>query len=504
MIHSCAMRALVVCVVLLAGLGWPVPAAGQRGATGPVADLNAKARELHETDPARSLTFAEQALTAARAAQDVRGEAEALNYVAFAHRQQSRLDEARREALESVRLFTQAGDADGEAQGYNTLGLIAADDGLFAEALDFHLQALAIRERTGDKEGLAYTYNNLGNTYRNMKDYPRALQYHEQGLRLKVELGNRESEAYSHHNIGLVYFAMMDYPKALDAYRRGMAIREALNDTRGIAVSLNAIGTVQAVDAPAQALATFERALALRRQTGDERGEMATLLNIGDVLRQLGRLPAAIETYERALTIGARIDAPLMTANTLRGLAEAEAARGDWKAAYQHQLAYHAAHDQMFNAESTQRFQRLQAAHDAEGREREIKQLEAEGKARDAELARARTSRTALALIAALVIISLVLLYARYRLKHRSEAILRAQAEKLREALDRVHTLKGLLPICASCKKIRDDNGYWTQVEAYVAAHTAAEFTHSICPTCFDTLYPDMPHPEHPAPGDTR
>ena len=96
--------------------------------------------------------------------------------------------------------------------------------------------------------------------------------------------------------------------------------------------------------------------------------------------------------------------------------------------------------------------------------------------------------RTALAVTAALGILTLVLLYARYRLKQRSEARLRAQATALSEALERVHLLKGMLPICAWCKKIRDDNGYWMQVESYVASHSAAEFTHSICPSCVDQI----------------
>jgi DNA-binding response OmpR family regulator len=55
---------------------------------------------------------------------------------------------------------------------------------------------------------------------------------------------------------------------------------------------------------------------------------------------------------------------------------------------------------------------------------------------------------------------------------------------QLREALARVKTLSGLLPICAWCKKIRDDKGYWNHVEAYIAEHTEADFTHGICPEC--------------------
>lgn len=63
---------------------------------------------------------------------------------------------------------------------------------------------------------------------------------------------------------------------------------------------------------------------------------------------------------------------------------------------------------------------------------------------------------------------------------------------ELQEALARIKILSGILPICCSCKKIRDDNGYWQQVEAYVCEHTDAEFSHSICPECAARLYPEL------------
>ena len=52
-----------------------------------------------------------------------------------------------------------------------------------------------------------------------------------------------------------------------------------------------------------------------------------------------------------------------------------------------------------------------------------------------------------------------------------------------------VKTLSGLLPICASCKKIRDDKGYWNQIESYIHKHSEAEFSHGICPECMDKIY---------------
>jgi DNA-binding response OmpR family regulator len=62
---------------------------------------------------------------------------------------------------------------------------------------------------------------------------------------------------------------------------------------------------------------------------------------------------------------------------------------------------------------------------------------------------------------------------------------------ELQEALTKVKTLSGFLPICMSCKKIRNDKGYWEQVEVYIRDHCEAEFSHGICPDCMKKIYPD-------------
>jgi two-component system cell cycle sensor histidine kinase/response regulator CckA len=64
----------------------------------------------------------------------------------------------------------------------------------------------------------------------------------------------------------------------------------------------------------------------------------------------------------------------------------------------------------------------------------------------------------------------------------------------LNETLSKVKTLSGLLPICASCKKIRDDRGYWQKLETFVRERSGAEFSHSICPECMHRLYPEYAH----------
>ena len=85
------------------------------------------------------------------------------------------------------------------------------------------------------------------------------------------------------------------------------------------------------------------------------------------------------------------------------------------------------------------------------------------------------------------------------RLVDRLSASEKAQAEligELRAALGAVKQLTGLLPICANCKKVRDDFGYWNSVEHYISAHTDAKFSHGVCPDCFPKLFPGIPLPE--------
>jgi CheY-like chemotaxis protein len=84
------------------------------------------------------------------------------------------------------------------------------------------------------------------------------------------------------------------------------------------------------------------------------------------------------------------------------------------------------------------------------------------------------------------------------RLRSTQEALREAAKERenlireLQYALDNIKTLQGLIPICASCKQIRDDKGYWNQVEEYIMARSNAEFTHGICPDCAKKLYGDL------------
>ncbi|MHB0997359.1 MAG: cache domain-containing protein [Elusimicrobiales bacterium] len=105
----------------------------------------------------------------------------------------------------------------------------------------------------------------------------------------------------------------------------------------------------------------------------------------------------------------------------------------------------------------------------------------------------ARFGGVLISLVACLLILSFLVV-----LVHTETA--RETAEKMLQLREEVRTLSGIVPICAGCKKIRDDKGYWERVEVYVAQHTHAEFSHGLCPDCMKRLYPQYAE-DNPAPG---
>ncbi len=461
---------MTTAVLLFLLAAWAAPAAAQTPAPGSASALNAEAKRISNDNAEKSAEIARHALIVARDEDDAINAAEALHNLAVAQRNMGRYDLAADFAQQSADAYSAAGDRKGEAQGYNTLGLIDSDRGDFPRALEHHQKALEIRLAIGDRQGLAYSYNNLGNMYRNVQDYGRALEHHFKALEIKEELGDTSSLAFSYANIGTVYSTMGQVEKALDALRAALRIRQELGEERYVASTYNAIGLALDETDPVAALAEFEKALAIRERLGDRRGTAGTLANIGDMHRRLDRPDLAVASLTRALAIADEIKAPVLQIEIHEHLAAAEGARGNFKAAYDWHQKYASLKGHTFNQQNSDRLNRLNAAYEARQREQQIALL-------NEERQRQRTTIAA----SVLVVGVLVLLYVHRR---RWESRYRQQAEELQRAVDTAKTLRGLLPICASCKKIRDDRGSWQPLESYISSRSDADFTHGYCPAC--------------------
>jgi len=113
-----------------------------------------------------------------------------------------------------------------------------------------------------------------------------------------------------------------------------------------------------------------------------------------------------------------------------------------------------------------------------------------------------RTSLVLLSVFALFFTMMALLIRKEARLKT-SDRINRELIDKLQDSLNKVQQLEGLLPICSSCKQIRDEQGHWNTIEKYISAHSKARFSHSICPECARKIYPEY-FSDSPSSGDRQ
>ena len=107
-----------------------------------------------------------------------------------------------------------------------------------------------------------------------------------------------------------------------------------------------------------------------------------------------------------------------------------------------------------------------------------------------AETSYSRLEKITIVITVAGVFLSVVIaIVASYRVI-KAEKVLLEEKNKLQEALNEIKTLRGIIPICSHCKKIRNDDGIWQKIEKYFDEHSEAKFSHGICPDCMTRYYP--------------
>ncbi len=108
-----------------------------------------------------------------------------------------------------------------------------------------------------------------------------------------------------------------------------------------------------------------------------------------------------------------------------------------------------------------------------------------------AETSQSRLENITVVLTIVGVLLSVIIAFIATYLVVKAEKGLQDEKDKLQKALDEIKTLRGIIPICSHCKQIRDDEGLWKQMEEYIHAHSEAEFSHGICPSCMRKHYPE-------------
>ena len=414
--------------------------------------------------------------------------------------------------LDSARAIRMVIGDDAElARVVNTLGASHYQLGLYEPAINAFEVALRLRRKGTDTAGLVRTLSNIGKTYHDWEQLGDAHRILTEAITVAgtdPARGSARGSAlgYALNSRALVNIDLKKYAEAREdvassraAYARFRVLDPKADTVDSWELNVLADGLLALREKRLrEALTLLETVRASAVKRGSVRAESRALLYLGDAHQELGETGRARSAYETALGISSRANQRTLMLASLNRLASMEEAAGNTAAALKLLREYNALWNVIFDQDAMLRINSREArqATDAALRENQRQQLVIERQS--------VTMRLALVIIA--LVIALLVLFARFTARERSRARALAQAnrdlsvlnDELRAALNDVKTLSGLIPICANCKRIRDDQGYWSQVEAYLEERSDATFSHSICQSCGPTLYGDL-WPDQPA-----
>lgn len=447
-----------------------------------------------------------RAAVAALASDAGRGEkAEAYNSLGLQHWSMSRFDSALVHLRRAQSLWAEAGDTAGLGRAYNNIGVTYYQWGHYEPALEYFERSLELRRLSSDLRGRALVLSNIGNTLRDLQLYDRAVPVLDAAVASADTLGQPAVRGYALHNLGLLHMAMGNYPEARARLEESIAAYHSPDDPRLTSRdvlsgwSLNAVhlGMIHVLEGNvAEGIALLEEVRSTARAADHTRREAMALLHLGRAYRMTGNLRAAESSLERALVLATETEQRTIALDVLAALADTHESRGNTEQALASLRAHQALRDSVFSQHAVQRIAAADARAEVERQELVNARLQAEQRESEAVIVRQRAMGI---MGGALLIMSLILVGVlvrfnrtgreRARLLSRTNTALAETNRELRVALSEVRTLKGLIPICASCKKVRDDEGFWEGVETYISNRSDALFSHSICTECGPVIY---------------
>lgn len=403
------------------------------------------------------------------------------------------------------------GDTVGALRTWNNTGSAHYQLGHYEQALTAFVQALEGRRLEHDTVGISRVLTNIGKVYQDWGQFDRAETRLQEAIRYARSVNHAPMLGYALNTLAQVYVDRGEYDLAyrtidssMAAYARTRALGSAGDSVGGW--RLNALARADGLvrqGRAKEALPFLDSVTAVGQENGNIRSVAKSQMLRGQAYAQLGDLTRArallTESYELSRSVEQRVF--MMTA--LERLSQVEEKAGNASAALRALRQSTALRDTIFNQATAER---LAAEESREERERQLLEnasLREQQREQAAVIQRQKVIVFLVLVILALTALVIFLLVRFNRLgKAREEALASANKE-LRDALADVRTLSGLIPICANCKRVRDDRGYWQAVESYISSHSDATFSHAICQSCGPELYGDI-WPGVTTPSDRR
>jgi tetratricopeptide (TPR) repeat protein len=420
-----------------------------------------------------------------------------------------RLDEARRSldpVLLELEAYGGAHPGDAEMRGalgrsFRLLGSMHQIHSRFQEAIQANQKAQKVFEEIHDLRGQARVLANMGLVYIALDRLEDAAASYQQAITLAKRLPDRALEANLHLELANVYAHQNRPDSELAALALASALAARIQDSylELLAAANLSDAHLRAKDYKA-ALQCAESSLSNPAIANHPSFVAGCQVNQGIALSHLGRGPEGIRAIQKGLEYYRASQSRNEAAEVTGNLAEEYARAGDFRRAYETGLEFKKLSDELKRTEDLKRIADASASFEFDKKQTQLETLQREHQNQ------ARFKWLWIALGTLGFSLAGVLVAGRRKLLSVNDGLTevnqanRALIEQFHRAAAEVRNLQGLIPICAECKKIRDDQGAWNQLELYIQNHSEATFSHGLCPDCARDFLTELPGQLPPTP----
>lgn len=302
----------------------------------------------------------------------------------------------------------------------------------YSNSLQFFIENLNTLTKIKNRSGVASCHNNIAIIYDELNDTVNALKHHMLALYIRKSLdqskmANKDEVANSYGNIGKTYYSMNNLEKALMYYDLCLKLSEETKNKKRVALMYNNIGTVYATNKKLdEANSYFFKAYNLYKEIGINEKIAMCLINIAEVHYLKSEYPKAIEKYNEALKISRNRQSLDDVKSCYEGLHNVYLELKDYETAHEYLTYYYQVKDSIFNEESTSQINELLTKFDSEKKDQEIELLQ-----KDKEITAWLKNSLIVGIL--FIIIVALLIFSRYKVKHRANLELASKNQRIEE-----------------------------------------------------------------------
>jgi two-component system, NarL family, sensor kinase len=363
--------------------------------------------------------------------------------------------------IKSLAIKEHLGDEREIVKSLSNIGSIYLAKSQLDKALVYYLKCAEMEEKLNDQRGLAADYLNIGVLYTDKLDYDIALKYLNKSTEIRKRLNDKLGLIDNYLNTGTVYYRTKKYKEALEQFNTSLRIAEHLKDKLQVGRVYNNIGlTYESLKEFKKALEFYEKSLKLKKETNDRMGVCIVLGNIGSVQALTGELAGAKKSLEESLQIAKADGLINFERKAHLDLSTVHSQLGNHVVALNHYKEYSALNDTIYSTESSKQIAEMQTKYETEKKEKQNALLISQNEISRLETQSQKTQRNAVIIISGFILFAGLILYNRYRLKHKNKmleeinkrniAVFQAQEEEKSRLSKELHD--GVGPLLALIK----------------------------------------------------